>query len=396
MDDDHGCAAMMIRAPHLCSRRTWWTPVTGVCAAAVLTVAGCGQQAQQTPTAVTSTGVAAEQAGVVRGRYTWTMVADGQKLRLELEVLADRDGRIRVSQLSGPLPGSEGSAAGSWTVWDGRVLLTYDPASEPAYSRTEDPQAGQKPIYVLVEGSSHFIRACPGARRLGTHTVLQRTAVRYACAASTEEGMVPEKHEMSLDQATGLMLKDAGPTQTLVATAIDVHPTVDADTFATDLPAGAEDAAHPKIDDFRLPRIGGGEVALSDYRPPLVIVAGDAAGIRKMVDRLLPLTQGGVRPQMIGMLIAIPPADWKGTLLNPQDAASFAEQVSQAAGRFRVPVAVDIKGSAAYQITEAAGVEAGHTHPTAVGFVRADRSIGDVTTEAATDDELRNQINTLR
>jgi hypothetical protein len=145
-----------------------------------------------------------------------------------------------------------------------------------------------------------------------------------------------------------------------------------------------------------LPRIGGGEVALADYRPPLVIVAGDAPGIRKMVDRLLPLTAGGVRPQVIGMLIAIPPADWKGTLDNAQDAASLAEQVSQAAGRFPVPVAVDVKGAAAYQITAAAGVEAGQTHPTAVGFVGADRSIGDVTTDAAADDELRNQINTLR
>jgi hypothetical protein len=392
MDDDQKRAATMIRTPHLSAGRIWWAPAIGVCAAAVLQVAGC---AQQTPTAVPSTGVAAKQAGVVRGLYMWTIVADEQKLRLEFEVLADGDRRTRVTQLSGPMPGTEGSAAGSWTVWDGRVLLTYDPASEPAYSRTENPEAGQKPIYVLIEGSPHFTRTCPDARRLGTQTLLQRTAVRYACAASTEDGMVPEKHEMSLDQATGLMLKDAGPTQTLVATAIDVHPTVDADTFATDLPAGAEDAAHPKIDDFRLPRIGGGEVALADYRPPLVIVAGDAAGIRKMVDRLLPLTQGGVQPRVIAMLIAIPPAGWKGTLLDPQDAASFAEQVSQAAGRFRVPVAVDIKGAAAYQITGAAGVEAGQTHPTAVGFVGADRSISDVTTDAATDDELRNQINTL-
>jgi hypothetical protein len=235
MDDDRQRAATMIRTPHLSGRRTWWAPAIGVCAAAVLDVAGCGQQAQQTPTAVKSTGVTAKQAGVVRGLYTWTIVADGQELRQEFEVLADGDRRIRITQLRGPEPESEGSAAGSWTVWDGRVLLTYDPASEPAYSRTEDPQAGQKPIYVLVEGSQHFMRACPDARRLGTHTLLQRTAVRYACAASTEDGMVPEKHEMSLDQATGLILKDAGLTQTLVATAIDLHPTVDADTFATAL-----------------------------------------------------------------------------------------------------------------------------------------------------------------
>jgi hypothetical protein len=171
---------------------------------------------------------------------------------------------------------------------------------------------------------------------------------------------------------------------------------VDADAFSTALPAGAQDAAHPRMDDFRLPRVGGGEVALADYHPPLVIVAGTGPGIRTMVDRLLPLSDGGVRPQVIGMLVAIPPADWKGTLDNPRDAAAFAAQVSQAAGQFPVPVAVDVKGGAAYQITERAGVEAGQRHPTTVGFIRSDRTIGEVTTDAASDEELREQINKLR
>src|SRR4051812_75872 len=111
MDDDQRRAAPMIRTPHLSARRSWWAPATGVCAVAVLQVAGCGQQAQQTPTAVTSTGVAVEHASVVRGRYTWTIVADGQKLRQDFEVLADGDRRIRITQLRGPGPESEGSAA---------------------------------------------------------------------------------------------------------------------------------------------------------------------------------------------------------------------------------------------------------------------------------------------
>jgi hypothetical protein len=225
--------------------------------------------------------------------------------------------------------------------------------------------------------------------------LLGRIAVRYACAPSTADGGVQETHEMSLDQATGLLLKDSAVTYTVVASEIQPNATVDTDTFSTDLPAGVEDPSHPQLADFRLPRVGGGWLALADYPPPLVIVAGDAAGIRTMLARLLPLTQGGIKPQVIGMLTAIPTADWQGSLLDPTDAASFAEATSKAAGRFPVPVAIDIKGAAGYQITGAAGVEAGQSNPTAVGFLASDGTLAHVTTDAVTEDEMRELINTL-
>jgi hypothetical protein len=185
---------------------------------------------------------------------------------------------------------------------------------------------------------------------------------------------------------------------TIVASEIDLDVAVDADTFSTDVPAGAEDASRPKVENFRLSRVGSGQLALADYPPPLVIVTGDAAGIRTMAARLLPLTHGGVKPQVIGLLIAIPPADWKGSLLNPSDAASFADQAAQAAGRFPVPVGIDIKGATGYQITQAVGVEAGQPNPSAVGFVTSDGTLalGQAVTDAATDDELRDRINALR
>jgi hypothetical protein len=198
MDDNRQRATPMIRTPGRYGRRIWRGAAVGVCAAAVLDMAGCGQQPQQSPTAVPSSGVPAGQAGVVRGLYTWAIAVDGQRVRLEFEVLADGDRRARFNWLRGPEPGSDASATGGWIVWDGRVLLTYDHGSDPVDSRTENPEAGQLPIYVLVEGSPYFTRACPNARRLGTHSVLGRTAVRYACAASTEEGGLPEKHEMSI------------------------------------------------------------------------------------------------------------------------------------------------------------------------------------------------------
>ena len=205
---------------------------------------------------------------------------------------------------------------------------------------------------------------------------------------------------MSLDEATRLLLKDTGAGHTVVATEIEIGPAIDAETFSTYRPSDAatltENRADPKIDDFRLPRVGGGELASTGFPPPLVIVAGDAAGIRTMAARLLPLTHGGARPRVIGFLTAVPPPDWTGNLLDPGDAASFADHASQAAGRFPVPVGVDIKGAAGYQITQAAGVEAGQTTPTAVGFIAAGMALAHVATDGTTDAELQDLIDAVR
>ena len=389
MDDRRVAARIRVRRPRGLGPR--WGSVVGGCLIAVLGITGCGQPAHQTRRY--------KDSDIVRARYLATSVWDGQEFRQEYEVIADRDRRVRINYVRGEWMGR---TEGDWTVWDGRTLLDHEQTAEQPYTRYEGGDVEVPPIFVYVEGSQYFSSACPQARDLGTHTVLSRTAVRYACASSVILGIqdVPgEVHEMSLDQTTGLLLKDTGAAHTVVATEIEFGQAVDADTFSTDRPAGpaarVEDPDHPKIDDFRLPRVGGGEVALADYPPPLVIVAGDAAGIRTMVARLMPLTQGGVRPRLIGMLTAIPPADWTGSLLNPSDAASFVDQASQAAGDFPVSVAVDIKGAAGYQITGAAGVDAGQTRPTAVGFIASNGTLAHVVTDAATDEELRDRIDAL-
>jgi hypothetical protein len=387
--DDRQAAAIAIRTRRGLAPR--WGSVMGGCLVAVLGITGCGKQAHRTP--------AIEDADIVRARYSATSVWDGQELHQEYEVIADGDRRVRISYVRGE---SLERTQGDWTVWDGRSLLDYEQAAEQPYHRYEDGEVETPPIFVYAERSQYLDSACPQARDLGTDTVLGRAAVRYACADSVILGIhdVPGGvHEMSLDQATGLLLKDSGSAHTVVATEIEMDPAVDAATFSTERPAGpaarAEDSAHQKIDDFRLPRVGGGEVALADFPPPLIIVAGGAAGIRTMVARLLPLTRGGDRPRVIGLLTAVPSADWTGSLLNPSDAASFADRASQAAGRFPVPVAVDIKGAAGYQITQAAGVEAGQTSPIAVGFIASDGVLAHVVTDAATDEELRDRIDTL-
>ena len=376
------------------ARRACW-PVIGGWAAAVLTITSCGQPVRQAPPAGTSTGVK-QTLDVIRGRYTMIMKQDRQEFHQEYEVIADGDRRTRINYFGKPETDWEKRTDGSWTVWDGQVLLDYNPNGEPAFTRVDDPDAGKRPVYVLRQGSLHFRRACPDARRLGTQALRGRTAVRYACAASTDEGGMPEPHEMSLDEATGLLLKDEGASLSIAASEVDFDRTVGVDVFSTELPAGAHDGSGPRLEDFRLPRVGGGELALADYPPPLVIVVGDAAGIRGMVARLLPLTQGGVRPRVIGMLVAVPPPDWKGSLLNPADAASFAEEAWKAAGPFPVPVGVDIKGAAGYQISQATGIEAGQTKPTAIAFVASDGTMVHASTDAATDAKLRELIDTLQ
>lgn len=312
-----------------------------------------------------------------------------------MEVIADGDRRARMTIVASP----DETAVGTVSVWDGSAVLTYDKNSDPPHHRIDNPEQeefGEVPVFVYQLGSDRFAQACADARRVGTHTLIGRTAVRYDCAPSEGGGEGPrEAHVMSLDQATGLVLKDTGDDVSLVATKVDFNPAVAEDTFCTKVPV--EDATQPKLDHFRLPRVGGGELALETYLgQPLVIVAGGPEGIRQVVQRLLPLTAGGTKPQLLGLLIAIPPSgDWKGSRLDPEDAKAFADSVSKSAGTFKIPVAIDPKGAAGYQITSPAGIEAGQTSPTAVGFVRSDGTIAHVTTDKAIDDELRNQVDDL-
>jgi hypothetical protein len=71
---------------------------------------------------------------------------------------------------------------------------------------------------------------------------------------------------MSLDQVTWLILHDAGATYTIVAGEIGLNAAVEPDMLSTDLPAGAQDAAHPRIEDFRLPQVGGGQSRWPTFR----------------------------------------------------------------------------------------------------------------------------------
>ena len=102
------------------------------------------------------------------------------------------------------------------------------------------------------------------------------------------------------------------------------------------------------------------------------------------------------KPQVIGLLIAIPPESWKGSLLNPADERSLAAEVSKAAGSFPVPVGIDFKGAASYQISQQTGGQPGGTPLTAVGLVRSDGTLLQVLPKTATDAALRGLVVSAR
>jgi len=319
-------------------------------------------------------------------RYAVSELIDDAESRVEWEVIADGDNRVRYTIVGGF--NADGPAVGSYTVWDGTTLLDYSPDAYMAYKRTTHPEADQKPPGPLMArpGSAAFIDYCPDGRRTGTRSVLDRTADVYTCDPSqAEEGQLPAT-EVQLDEETGLLLKAVGEDVTIVVTELVFNPPITAETFSTAMPAGVEEF-EPFY--FRLPSVGGGNVDTTDYvGQPLLVVTGDAAGIRAMVARLAPMTDKPV----VGLLIAIPPPDWKGSLLNPADRRSLAAEISNQAGSFPVPVAIDFKGTAATPISGPAGIPLGGTRPTAVGLVRSDQGLEKVLTEEATDELLRSQI----
>ena len=329
----------------------------GLLAAAVATLVlvGCGDDGSLTqevkPRGLTVTTGTDPSAGGAAFLVRYSVKGSGEDgdVHQQLEVVVAGN-RVRYTVIEG---GGEGAPQGFRTIWDGTTLLVHDPEGEPVDSLVAGPDLddyGPPPVFVFATGSEVFQEACSKARPAGTVTFLGRTGQRHVCAATADDsGASREAHEMTLDQETGLLLKDISRGLSLVATKITLDPPIDETTFSTELPDGAVDG--PQLADFRLPRVGGGTLARWDYRDrPLIVVIGEAKGIRQVLDRLAPLTRNGTMPPVVAMLNAVPPDGWTGSLLNDEDAAAFTKSVSKTVGTFAVPVGIDIKGAAASEL----------------------------------------------
>ncbi|WP_405065530.1 hypothetical protein OG558_26950 [Kribbella sp. NBC_01510] len=202
-------------------------------AAVVLAVAaagGCGGQrsvggsaspsATVPPDLVKMRGTAADDAG------SYELIVDGNR-------------RFRQTLLTGP-------DAGAYVVWDGKVLLSFDPQSDPKYQRQDNPSQDEFPraTFFYRPGTKEFADMCAAAKRLGTTTLFARTAVRYHCdKVVTAEGSPVEPmdaREIALDEQTGLVLSSGGPDK---LTEVTFGPVIAPDTFSTKMPAGGDSPA---------------------------------------------------------------------------------------------------------------------------------------------------------
>ena len=125
-------------------------------------------------------------------------------------------------------------------IYDGDRLFAHLSDFKDPYQVYDSPDDFGGEFYdfvrswVLLPGSARMAEACPDAERLGTRSILGRTAVGYRCGRSHAEMVTARR--MWVDRTTGLVLR-AGR---LVADQVDPHPQIDASTFSTTQPEGVE------------------------------------------------------------------------------------------------------------------------------------------------------------
>jgi hypothetical protein len=211
-------------------------------------------------------------------------------------------------------------------------------------------------------------------------------------------GGAGQAHSLTLDKATGLLLRDKGPGDSLVATSVVVGVAIDASTFSTSLPAGQSGSSPvPFTATVSLPRLGGGTLHLADLQKgPLLVVIGDLAGARRMLTTVSTAADGGVLPRTFVLMAAIPPPGWKGSLLHAADEKRFIAQVSAGAGTFAVPVGIDIKGAAAADLRTFEEATAGRTVLVAIASDGAVAWRATDLTLAASDRQLRQWLSDNR
>ncbi len=352
-----------------------------------LSVVGCVSGADR-PRAdrLSSPSPSATGLGSVRVLYRYEETIDGEKSRIDWEVITGLPHRARYTITGGF--NADGPAIGTYFVYDGKVLLTYEPDANPKFNLIKHPAKSDLPPALVVArpDSKALARLCPKAQRRREQTIRGRAALSYTCAPTAAQKADGATVTLIVDSTTGLVLQ-AGP---LMVRQLKFNPPTTAATFSTAIP---EDRGYEPLKAFRVPRVGGGQLALNDYRGrPLVVITGDAAGIRDLASRLARLTNNGKAPPVIALLIAIPPNNWKGSLLHPDDVTALAATISRQVGDLGIPTGIDFKGAVGDPISMPAGVSPGETRPAAVGFIQSDGTLAEILTERASTAQLAHQV----
>lgn len=302
----------------------------------------------------------------------------------KLEVVTDGGAKVKVTS---------GSGENGYLVSDGtRAEQVGAGGAETTPVKVSDVRR-----YVVHDTDGTLAVWCPASKQAGTADVLNRATLHYTCPGSNpdQDPSLPQVEELWVDRQTGLVMQwNVGDNLHAKASDVDFHLTIAADAFSLPPPSGAQDQAHPAAL-FAVPRIGGGELGAVSYRgAPLVIVTGDAAGIRTLVDRLLHMTGGGKSPPVIALLMFDDFTNFKGSLRNPSDVAALAKSISASVGTFKVPVGIDFKGVAARDLASSTDVE-DLSRETRVVLVDSFGTVARVASATATDDELKGWIGGL-
>jgi hypothetical protein len=244
-------------------------------------------------------------------------------------------------------------------VWDGSTMLLLE---GEAASREQDPPPDQRPPSFFVRvGDASFEARCPGGSRTGSAQVAGRAGTVYACPAGSEGDGADETSQITIDDATGLLLRTTSPSGHMTAVEVEIGVPVDAGTFATDIPAdmrGPEDEVGEHGEPLPLtgvdgvPLAGGGELRLDDVRSgPSLVVIGELPGVTAMLAQVLPRTARGTAPPVYVLLNPIP-FEGEGvehdlSLATEEGTRQLLDAVSAQVAGVPVPVGIDIKGGAA-------------------------------------------------
>jgi hypothetical protein len=245
-------------------------------------------------------------------------------------------------------------------VWDGETMLLIE--GEDASRQQDVPDEERPTSFFLRAGDATFDRICPGGTRQGPAEVAGRQGTVWSCPAHDEGEGPGESSQITLDDATGLLLRSVAGSSHVVAVEVDAGAAVDESTFSTDIPSalrGREDAVDgsgtplPLRATDSVPRAGGGELLLADVRHgPSLVVIGELAGVTAMLETVLSRTHGGTAPRVYVLLNPITASEDESaepdlSLATEEGTRKLLAKVSEQVRDVPVPVGIDIKGGAA-------------------------------------------------
>lgn len=272
------------------SHRSYPAPVKAAKSLVVLAVlvAGCTTAPTGTPSPTSSAG-SASAAPIVRVKYE--MRLNGKQLSSQ-EFVTDGV-RTRSSYV---VP--DGKREKTWfTVADGVTEATCEPNG---CRRGPDERPS-------LPGSPQFERSCPQAKQTSTGELLGRPTTVWSCA-----GTGSQLSDVVRDAEFPFIVLSATPANgypPLTATSFEAGVTVPPDYFSLDGPDVTFIAARPAtVTPLKpgqpgtvMPKLGGGEVRLTDYtKGPAILVLGDQDGIRSGLARMQRVT-GGTLPTVIAV-----------------------------------------------------------------------------------------------